>query len=193
MGTYAQGHMRKDVCLRNHDMGLRAARPRVFEANFPLVKEKGLDARALTRRCCLGGTSRMPRLDFLGRKVKVACCRSNHVGVYSTPCNGVTVQDWEEAMGVPADVMSARGLALAIPPDFTRYLAGQMVAHICLQKFGVPTYTLEEVANDPHKAAELHRWQHGAGEEDATAGQGRVAPSRKPCRPLGSNSAWQPA
>jgi hypothetical protein len=120
MGTYAQGHMRKDVCLKNHDMGLRAYRPRVFEANFPIVKEPELDARKLSRRCCLGGTSRMPRLDNLGRKFPFACCNANHVGVYSTPCNGVTVADWEAAMGVEPGLMSARGLALAIPPAFTQ-------------------------------------------------------------------------
>jgi len=177
MGTYAQGHMRKDVCLRNHDMGLRAARPRVFEANFPLQKEAALDARHITRRCCLGGTSRMPRLDFLGRKWKTACCGANHYGVYSTPCNGVTKQMWEEAMGVPAEKMSVRGLALAIPPMFTAYLVGQMAAHICNQRYGMPIYSLEEVEATPSKAAELHRWIQGAGEEDAIAGQGYVAPA----------------
>ena len=46
VGTYAKGLIRKDVVLRNHDFGLRASRPRVFEANYAMVKEAALEALA---------------------------------------------------------------------------------------------------------------------------------------------------
>jgi hypothetical protein len=125
MGAHSQGFMAKDVSFTNHDFGLKAYRPRCFEANFPLVKE--VDGRWLSKRSCLGRHNRMPRRDRFGRR-RVCCgCWANSFGVYSTRTPGVTHDMWAEAMGVDPTHMSDRGLALAIPPVFTEYLVGQML------------------------------------------------------------------
>ena len=120
MGAISQGDLEQHLCLRNVDFGLRACRPRAFESSFPLYKE--LDSRKLAKRCCLGNTTRLPRLDFMGRRVKGGCCNSNWKGVYSTPSLGVTIDDWFESMDIEPGSMSARGLALSIPPKFSQLL-----------------------------------------------------------------------
>ena len=180
MGAASSGEMRRDICLRNHDFGLKAERPRVFEASFQVMKD--LDARYLTRRSCLGGTSRMPRLDWLSRKCR-PCCWPNpgtHVtslGIYSTPCHGVTKEMWEQEMGVEPGELTVRGLALSIPPCFSALLVGQMAAEICHQRFGVPVISAVKAKEDPGARALLHRWLIGAGESDPEPGMAREAPT----------------
>jgi hypothetical protein len=151
-GAIAQKQIRGDLVLRNLDFGLAAVRPRAFEASFPLVHE--MDSRWLSQICCLGRRSRLPRKDTFGRKWW--CCGGNIQPVYSTPApgKGVTVEAWEEAMGVDAGSMTVEGLALSIHPVFAEYTPYQLVAHILnLSDWRVPVITYAEAKADPARAA----------------------------------------
>ena len=88
--------------------------------------------------------------------------------------------------------MSLRGLALCIPPKFAAYMVGQLIAHICNQRFGTPIIGYDEAQADPQKRALLERWVHGAGEVDAITGQSRTAPHAA-AEPRGTPPAGGPS
>ena len=93
-------------------------------------------------------------------------------------------------MGVEADTMSIRGLALSIPPVFAAYTVGQMIARMCQDRWGVPIFSHAECQEDPSKAALLQRWVQGAGLEDGLYGMRRVsAEETAEQRPDSSGSA----
>ena len=182
MGAYSYGHMRKDVCLTNHMFGLRAYRPRVFEGSFPLRNE--LDARWLTKQCCLGSRNRMPRRDRFGRRR--VCCGGNHHAVYSSRTKGVTTADWEAAMGMEAGHMTDRGLALSIPPQFAMYLIAQMCAQaLAGSAWGVPLISYEEARDDEGKRRLLERYVSGIGPLDPAGAMASVPALREGDPPVG--------
>jgi hypothetical protein len=108
---------------------------------------------------------RFPRLDRLGRKC--VCCPGCVEGVYSTPIHGSTVDDWRGAMGI--DWMTARGLALSIPPAYGEYLFSQMIAEVC-RRGQAPVFTLQDLETDPWKSHTLSLWERGGGSDDPLLG-----------------------
>jgi site-specific DNA-cytosine methylase len=185
MGSAAKGLIRKDVVLRNRDFGLRANRPRVYESNRALQAE--LDSSEMGQRCCLGSNHRMSQLDFIGRKLRDtpwpdACCDGRTCeAVYGTPRSEEEVRRWEAAQGAEAGEFTKAGLAQMIPSDAAEYLVGQLIAHVCHERWGVDLISFTEAKGSADAKARLHRWEHGQ-EHSAVGGRAAERTAGKPPR-----------
>jgi hypothetical protein len=92
--------------------------------------------------------------------------------VYGTPRSKEEVRRWEQAQGVAEGDFTPAGLAQMIPSAAAEYLVGQIIAHVCHERWGVDLITYEEAKRSPEARAKLHRWEHG---QEHSASGGRTA------------------
>ena len=155
--------------------GRRLARRRIFEAGGGLKLR--LDAAiavpgdALGERCCLGGHSRYPRLDFAGMPMRVPCCEGNIFAVQGSEGRGCSREQAAEAMGLDSGHMSYKEMCQVVLPDHAEYLFGQVAMHVLRRDYGIAPWTYDEMLAAPTQARrEMRHLVRGAGGLSASAG-----------------------
>lgn len=154
--------------------GLRVARARLYETNFPLIIDESVKqpARELAARCCLGKRRRFRRFDEFGRPIVRACCGGNIFALQGTSPWKCTLAECAEAMGVDVGHMNYDRLAQSVPPAYGQLVFSQMCMQMAHRKFGVPVISYDQFLENPAKAQRsMAFWLRGAGAPEASAGQ----------------------
>ena len=168
------------VELRGSMFGLRVARARLYEANFPIVVDECIaeGARRLENMCCLGARSRFRRMDEFGR-TRPPCCPGNIftiVGVRPSKC---THAQCAAAMDVDVGAMSYERLAQSVPPAYSQLVFSQMCMAIVRDTFGAPAITFTEYKAHPSWAKSVMAlWLRGAGGASPSLGLTFEKPTR---------------
>jgi hypothetical protein len=162
----ATDELERSLLLRGEDFGEHVSRPRIFEANFPLVLDEALrvPGAALRARSCVGFRRRWRRLDPFGRPEMCDCCNGNLWAPQGDKPLRCSTVDCARAMGVDDDHMDYEGLAQAIPPVYAQYIFGQACMREVEREFGIPAITYDEMlANRSSARRKMRHWLRGAG------------------------------
>ena len=160
--------LERSLLLRGEDFGEHVSRPRIFEANFPLVLDEALrvPGAALRARSCVGFRRRWRRLDPFGRPEMCDCCNGNLWAPQGDKPLRCSTVECARAMGVDDDHMDYEGLAQAIPPVYAQYIFGQACMREVEREFGIPAITYDEMlANRSSARRKMRHWLRGAGGE----------------------------
>ena len=162
----ATDELERSLLLRGEDFGEHVSRPRIFEANFPLVLDEALrvPGAALRALSCVGFRRRWRRLDPFGRPEMCDCCNGNLWAPQGDKPLRCSTVDCARAMGVDDDHMDYEGLAQAIPPVYAQYIFGQACMREVEREFGIPAITYDEMlANRSSARRKMRHWLRGAG------------------------------
>ena len=162
----ATDELERSLLLRGEDFGEHVSRPRIFEANFPLVLDEALrvPGAALRARSCVGFRRRWRRLDPFGRPEMCDCCNGNLWAPQGDKPLRCSTIECARAMGVDDDHMDYEGLAQAIPPVYAQYIFGQACMREVEREFGIPAITYDEMlANRSSARRKMRHWLRGAG------------------------------
>ena len=162
----ATGELERSLLLRGEYFGEHVSRPRIFEANFPLILDEALrePGAALAARSCLGFRRRWRRLDPYGRPETCDCCSGNLWAPQGDKPLRCTTIECARAMGIDDTHMDYEGLAQAIPPVYAQYIFGQACMREVEQEFGIEAITYDEMLAKPRLARrKMRHWLRGAG------------------------------
>ena len=168
----ARKAMRDPILLRGSMFGLHVDRPRLFESSFGLHVDEALleGSKGLRARCCLGRRQRWRRVDAFGRPEPHECCRGNIFAVQGDKPWRCTLEECAVAMGLESGHMSYVGMSQAIPPAYGRFVFAQTCMSICVNEFGAPRWTFDDMLRDRGRARrEMHAWLRGAGAAEGEA------------------------